>query len=470
MDSEDSPYLDASPAPWAARGLAWVLIGLFAAVAAAAVIVRVPETVSSRFVLLPARGADQVRASRDGAVADVRVTEAQRVGPGDALFVIRSAQVGDRFAELTALETQLQGAADRLANERRRHESQRLADDQENARLRGQLGHLAQRLDEQRALRESRQTRYRATLAIYENETDITRREIEFRRQQYGIAKELADRTERYHKEGIISWLEYNTRQLEASKLATEQQQLEKQIETGRLKVSQLTSEEQQQEIEWKLNLDQLLTERRALGGAVDKLRHEMAARRSAFNEMERALREETAKARIRSAALRQDLAHSRGDEQTVPAPCAGVVLRLLVRRPGAIVKEGEPLSDLACDGSGLQAELTVPASGAGQIKPGQRVKLLYDSFPYQRFGVRHATVRWVSPAGVEGHFRVFADIDDEAIVVRGERRLLRAGMGGRADVVIGRRQLVAYAFEPLRQLRESLADAPPAGPGGPSR
>jgi hypothetical protein len=30
--------------------------------------------------------------------------------------------------------------------------------------------------------------------------------------------------------------------------------------------------------------------------------------------------------------------------------------------------------------------------------------------------------------------------------------------MGGRADVVVGRRSLISYAFEPLRQLRESVS------------
>jgi hypothetical protein len=70
--------------------------------------------------------------------------------------------------------------------------------------------------------------------------------------------------------------------------------------------------------------------------------------------------------------------------------------------------------------------------------------------------------VRWVSPASIGDNFRAFADIEDETIILQGERRSLTAGMGGRADVVVGRRSLITYAFEPLRQLRESFADAPP--------
>jgi membrane fusion protein len=271
------------------------------------------------------------------------------------------------------------------------------------------------------------------------------------------------------HKEGIISWLEHNTRQLEASKLAVELEQLDRQVDTARLKVSQLKSEEERQEIESRLTLDQLVSERRDVQAATDKLRHEIAARAAVFLELERSLREESQKSAIRTTALRVELEQSRGNELSVVAPCAGVVLRLSVQRAGAVVKEGEPLGDLACRGSRLQAELTVPPSAVGQIKPEQPVKLLYDTFPHQRHGVRRATVRWVSPASVGDNFRAFADIEDEAITVKGERRPLTAGMGGRADVVVGRRSLIAYAFEPLRQLKESFADAPPRG-GGPRR
>src|SRR4029453_13078012 len=44
-----------------------------------------------------------------------------------------------------------------------------------------------------------------------------------------------------------------------------------------------------------------------------------------------------------------------------------------------------------------------------------------------------------------------------------GEARPFLAGMGGRADVVVGRRSLISYAFEPARMLRETLPDRPPA-------
>ena len=96
-------------------------------------------------------------------------------------------------------------------------------------------------------------------------------------------------------------------------------------------------------------------------------------------------------------------------------------------------------------------------------------MKLLYDAFPYQRYGVRRGTLTWVGPAAVENAGRMFfparVAVDDDAIRVQGKMRPLMAGMGGRAKIVVGRRALVGYVFEPLRQLQEAVADVPEARP-----
>jgi multidrug efflux pump subunit AcrA (membrane-fusion protein) len=462
-DDASPPYLDRAAAPWAIRGLAVILIALFAAGVLGAVAIRVPETVSSRFVLVPLQGVDQIRAARDGTVTEVRADEAQPVAKGDRMFVIRSVAIGDRSAELGALETRLAGNAERRTNERSKYESQRLADDEEERRLAARLAHIAGKIEEQQSLRSVRQARYRATLAIYENEIEITRRELEYKHGHLAVAKELADRSARLHEAGIVSWLEHKNRQLEAGKLAIDLQQLDRQLDSGRLKISQLKNDEARHDIEWKLTLDQLTTDRKDIQAASDKLHHEAAARRTAFAELDRSLTEETKGATIRIAALRTELAQSSGSDLSIPAPCSGTVVRLGIHGPGAVVKQGEVLGELACAGGRLQAEITVPLAGVGRISEGQPVKLLYDAFPYQRYGVRHGAVRWVSPSSVGAArvFRAFADVDDTAVTVKGEPRPLRPGMGGRADVVVGRRALITYAFEPLRQLRESLADAP---------
>ena len=155
------------------------------------------------------------------------------------------------------------------------------------------------------------------------------------------------------------------------------------------------------------------------------------------------------------------------GNALTVAARCAGTIVRLLVRNPGTVVAASDVLAEMVCDDERLQAELKVPQRGLALLAPNQAVKLQYDAFPYQRYGVRYATVRWISPSssgvGDAAAFRVLADLDEQTLRIGGTVRPVLPGMGGTAAVIVGRRSLLSYAFEPLRQMREAMAAGRPA-------
>src|SRR4030095_4535839 len=116
--------------------------------------------------------------------------------------------------------------------------------------------------------------------------------------------------------------------------------------------------------------------------------------------------------------------------------------MRVQVKGDSTLVQEGEVLCEVGRAGEPLQAQLDLPHAGVGRVGPGLRVKLLYDAFPYERYGVRYGTLRWLGPASAEAEsFRVLADVDDaQTMMVGGERRRLLPGMGGTAEVTVGRR------------------------------
>ncbi len=461
-DEAQAVFLDTGPPHWAARGLAWILIALALTVVAASAVIRLPETVRSPFVLVPLQGTDPIRAAHGGVVAAVQVREGQPVAQGDSTFIIRSSAVGDRSAELQSLEAQLEGTREESRNARQKYESQRRSDAEERERLSRRTAFLAQKSQEHQAIHTVRRNKFRTDLDIQRNTIEITAKEGEFKRTQYALAAELADRLEREYKEGGISWLEYNARRLEATKLAVEQQQLQRTLETERLRLNQIRAEQETWDKEWKLGAAEIEAERSEVQSSLEKLRQSVAARDAEYRETARRLTVGASKARFRAAALRDDLNGSRGGDLSLAAPCAGTVLRLTIRAPGAVVQEGDILGELACSGERLQAEVLVPQSGIGLIKPGQQVKLLYDAFPYQRYGVKLGSVRWVSPASVlvrdQPVFRVLVEVQEMTTVVKTERRPLLAGMGGTAEIVVGKRSLLGFAFEPIRQLRESLS------------
>jgi len=165
------------------------------------------------------------------------------------------------------------------------------------------------------------------------------------------------------------------------------------------------------------------------------------------------------------------------GGDLVIAAPCNGTVLRTLVSSAGAVVQAGDALGEIACAGERLQVELALGQQAVARVREGQGAKLLYDAFPYQRFGVKFGRVRWVGPAtalpsssaqdspAASRAFRALIDGDDSTIVVSGEPRPLLVGMRGSARVVGGQRSLISFAFEPLRALRENFASVPPPVP-----
>src|SRR5260370_4954157 len=81
------------PPPQVMRWAAWLLIGIFVAVAAASVLVPIPETVRCPFVLVPENGADPIQSPLLAIVQEVKVTEGQEVAQCAELFALRSDEI-----------------------------------------------------------------------------------------------------------------------------------------------------------------------------------------------------------------------------------------------------------------------------------------------------------------------------------------------------------------------------------------
>ena len=105
------------------------------------------------------------------------------------------------------------------------------------------------------------------------------------------------------------------------------------------------------------------------------------------------------------------------GSALAVSAPCGGTIVKLVVKNVGTVVRSSDVLAEITCRDDRLRAELMVPQRGLALLRAGQLVKLRYDAFPFQRFGVRHATLRWISPSASlpspGGSVRAIADLDE---------------------------------------------------------
>jgi hypothetical protein len=113
-----------------------------------------------------------------------------------------------------------------------------------------------------------------------------------------------------------------------------------------------------------------------------------------------------------------------------------------------------------------LEAELAVPETLLAALTVGGEVELRYPAFPHQHYGqyrgriVRISRRPIASAAAGPAATTYLATVSLERQRVRNDRgveRDLHPGLAVQADVIVERRRLYAWLFEPFSRLRERL-------------
>ncbi|UCG97965.1 MAG: HlyD family efflux transporter periplasmic adaptor subunit [Burkholderiales bacterium] len=166
---------------------------------------------------------------------------------------------------------------------------------------------------------------------------------------------------------------------------------------------------------------------------------------------------------------LQQDLVQQEARRETViRAPIAGTVTNIAVARGQSLAADA-PLATVLPAGSGLEAQLLVPTRAAGFVQPGNAVVLRYEAFPFQRFGQYRGVVHNVSrtvwspgekvgPMTVrEPVYRIDVELERQTVAVSGQEVPLRPGMLVSADILLEKRTVFEWIFEPVLELRGRL-------------
>jgi membrane fusion protein len=177
-------------------------------------------------------------------------------------------------------------------------------------------------------------------------------------------------------------------------------------------------------------------------------------------------------------ADIRQSIAQNEMQRAILlRAPRDGTV-SAVIAKAGQTVAAAQPLLSVLPAGSRLQALLLVPSRAIGFVEPGSRVVLRYAAFPYQKFGQQYGRVTEISrsalsPAEVgalvgqqtkEPLYRVQVALERQAVPAYGKAESLKAGMALQADILMERRRLIEWAFEPLYGIGHRLAGGPSHG------
>lgn len=149
-----------------------------------------------------------------------------------------------------------------------------------------------------------------------------------------------------------------------------------------------------------------------------------------------------------------------------IVSPAPGIVSTVLVE-PGQTVSAGTILATIIPQGAPLEAHLYAPSRSVGFVRPGQEVLLRYTSYPHQKFGSHRGRIASISrhamPPGELGFvpadgsreplYRIKVELASQSIGAYGRAEPLKAGMQVEADILLDRRRLIEWIFEPLISL-----------------
>lgn len=359
--------------------------------------------------LVPSAGLLNVTATNAGTASQVRVRDGQLVHRGDALIEISSEQDSAALGDTHALV------------------GRRLNDQQER---------LKSDLETQKKISAQQTDAMRGKVTLLRSQITQINAQMILQLRQATSAKNMLDRLLPLESKGFVSALQIQQQQatmLEAQShyktLMRQQLDLRQQADAASQQLAQLPLDDAT-----KVND----TERKLAD----------VSQSMAQNEMKRAV--------------------------VLRAPCDGTVSSLLLKQ-GQMVTAGQSLLSILPSGSTLQAQLLVPSRAVGFIEPGGRVVLRYQAFPYQKFGQHYGHVAEISrsaltPAEVtaltgnnpqqnqEPLYRVQVTLDNQVVLAHGKSEGLRPGMALDADVLMERRRLIEWVFEPFYGLVHHLS------------
>jgi membrane fusion protein len=267
------------------------------------------------------------------------------------------------------------------------------------------------------------ETAYIAQLEIKNAEIEQAKSEVQFRENHAKTSRELVTRMEKLAKQGG-----------------------ESEIDLIKLKLDLAGSQK-----------DLSVAQRTLQQGTLDRERMETEHARQRGEQ-----RSEIEKLKMRTGALQTDLESTHQNLLMVRSPYEGVVISMDQRTVGSFVQQGQVLCQLAPKGAKPRARMTLTEAGLPKLAVAQRIRYFFEAFPYQRYGAVTGKLDWISPSTVTttdgSRFVALGSLDRYEISPRAGQVLpLRVGMRGQAHIIVGGRTLIEYAFEPIRQLRESM-------------
>ena len=460
--------LDILPQVWT-RGLLYFL-ALFTVIALPwAMFSQVEETGTARGQLEPQGQTFKLDAPVAATVAKIQVKEGEAVKAGQSLLVLESELVqwelqqtqsklegeSNRLAQLDLLQDQLVVA---LATQRQQNQAQ-------ESEKQAQVHQAQQNLE---SLKNSYNLQKEEKLA----QVRQAQQNIEYSQTAYqlaGIRLTNAQReVQRYQKAlkgGIVSAIQVAEREDIAQEKQRVYEQTKSDVAQAKLRlVEQRSSYEQtirqaQAEIEQaQLRLKEQKSSYQSLKGS-----SELAVLKSMEQLKNLETQITTLKADIAQSKSQIDSLEFQLNQRVLEAPIEGTVFRLPIQGEGEVVQPGEMIAEIAPKGTSLLLRAQMGTTDSGSLAQGMPVKMKFDAYPFQDYGIVEGELVKISPTteeietpeGKAAAYNLEIQLHQTCIPTPTECIALRPGDTATAEVIVRQRRVIDFILDPFKKLQK---------------
>lgn len=408
--------VDSLPRVWT-RGLLYFLIVLTGIVLPWAMLSKVDEVGTARGRLEPKQKTITLDAPVAGKVVAVHAKEGQTVKAGQPLIELETDLLK---TDLQQAQTKLEGELNRLSQFDLMENQVEIAGRTQRSQNQAQEAEqLAQADQVQRRLQSARKALELAKVRVEGDQREVQRFSTLWK--QGAIAQIKVAEAERVLNESQRS-LEQTQAEIEQAQaeLTRQRSTREKIVRTGELSL-----------LESDRRLEELRLQKTSLQA-------EIAQTRKTIQSLQLQLQ-----------------------QRALKAPIEGTIFHLPIQQAGAVVQPSQALAQIAPKGAQLVLRSQMLSQESGFVYVGMPVKVKFDAYPFQDYGIVEGKVNWISPdtkstdtaQGKVESFEVEIVLNQLHIQTPTKRVELVPGQTATAEVIVRQRRIIDFILDPFKKL-----------------
>lgn len=189
------------------------------------------------------------------------------------------------------------------------------------------------------------------------------------------------------------------------------------------------------------------------------RLQYEAATREAANAEDKLRLQLQTARLISEAAARIRFENIDKDNFLLIVAPVDGIITDVTATQLGDKIQANTPLGGIAPKDARPILKTEIAEYDRAFLREGLPVKLKFNAFPYQRYGLINGTLEYISPAtkpALQTKQPVYegrVTLERDHYLVADTKYPLRYGMTATVEVVVRERRLIDLALDPFRQI-----------------